>query len=121
MKFVAPALVALTLSAASLSAFALTTGDLYGEPANAAASAVFAGKSAASVAERTIVVTPQTKAINVTHGEVVKVKIGSQEFAWDFDGLARPFDLNKIAPAGVLDHSVRVYVGTSMNDGGFGD
>ena len=109
MKIFAPAFAALTLSAASLSANALTTGDLYGEPADA------------SVAERTIVITPQTKYINVTRGEVVKVKAGSQEFAWDFDGLARPFELNKIAPEGALDHSVRVYVETSMQDGGFGD
>jgi|SRR5882672_816630 len=109
VKIFAPAFAALTLSAASLSANALTTGDLYGEPADA------------SVAERTIVITPQTKYINVTRGEVVKVKAGSQEFAWDFDGLARPFELNKIAPEGALDHSVRVYVETSMQDGGFGD
>lgn len=108
MKLFAP-LAALTLSAASLSANALTTGDLYGEPADT------------YVAERTIVVTPQTKYINVTRGEVVNVKVGSKEFAWDFDGLARPFDLNKIAPEGALDHSVRVYVGSSGQDGGFGD
>ncbi|HUL92545.1 MAG TPA: CzcE family metal-binding protein [Burkholderiales bacterium] len=109
MKVLAPAFAALALSAASLSANALTTGDRYGEPANA------------SYAERTIVVTPQTKFINVTHGEVVKVKAGSQEFAWNFDGLAQPFELNKIAPEGALDHSVRVYVGASAQDGGFGD
>lgn len=109
VKIFAPAFAALTLSAASLSANALTTGDIYGEPADA------------SVAERTIVITPQTKYINVTRGEVVKVKAGSQEFAWEFDGLAQPFELNKIAPEGALDHSVRVYVETSMQDGGFGD
>jgi heavy-metal resistance protein CzcE len=109
VKFIAPAVAALTLSAASLSANALTPGDLYGEPADA------------SVAERTVVITPQTKFINVTRGEVVKVKAGSKEFAWEFDGLARPFELNKIAPEGALDHTVRVYVGTSIQDGGFGD
>ena len=109
MKLFATALAALTLSAASLSASALTSGDLYGEPA------------IPSYAERTIVVTPQTKVINVTHGEVVKVKIGTEEFAWNFDGLARPFELSKIAPEGALDHSVRVYIATSAQDGGFGD
>jgi hypothetical protein len=109
VKLFAPALAALTLSAASLSANALTSGDLYGEPANP------------SYAERTIMVTPQTKAINVNHGEVVKVKIGTEEFAWNFDGVARPFELNKIAPEGALDHMVRVYIGTSAQDGGFGD
>jgi hypothetical protein len=109
VKLFAPAFAALTLSAASLSAHALTAGDMYGEPANP------------SLAERTIVVTPSTKAINVTHGEVVKIRVGSQEFAWNFDGVARPFELNKIAPEGSLDHAVRVYVGTSANDGGYGD
>ncbi len=110
MKFFAPAVAALALSAASLSANALTTGDLYGEPA-----------ASDYVPDRTIVVTPDTKYINVARGEIVKLKVGSKEFAWDFDGLARPFELNKIAPEGALDHSVRVYVETSMQDGGFGD
>lgn len=109
VKLIAPAFAALTLSAASLSASALTAPAVYGEPANT------------SYAERTIVVTPETKFINVTHGEVVKVKAGSQEFAWNFDGLARPFDLKQIAPEGALDHSVRVYVAASAEDGGFGD
>lgn len=109
MKLFVPAFAALTLSAASLSANALTAGDLYGEPANP------------SYAERTIVVTPQTRSINVTRGELVKIKVGAQEFAWEFDGLAQPFELSKIAPEGALDHSVRVYVGTSLQDGGFGD
>ena len=109
MKLFAPAFAVLALSAASLSANALTSGDMYGEPGDP------------SAAERTIVVTPQTKYINVTHGEVVKVKVGSKEFAWNFDGLAKPFDLEKIAPEGALDHSVRVYVETSAMDGGLGD
>jgi hypothetical protein len=111
VKLFAPAFAALTLSAASVSAFALTPGDRYGEPA--------AGDY---VATRTIVVTPQTKYINVNHGEIVNLKIGSQEIAWNFDGLAQPFDLSKIAPEGSLDHKVQVYVETEMQrDGGFGD
>ncbi len=109
MKLFAPAFAALALSVASLSANALTAGDLYGEPASGA------------YADRTIVVTPQTKFINVTRGEVVNIQVGSKEFNWDFDGVAKPFELSKIAPEGALDHSVRVYVGTSLNDGGFGD
>jgi heavy-metal resistance protein CzcE len=110
VKLFAPVLAAVTLSAASLSANALTPGDLYGEPA-----------APEYAPERTIVVTPQTKAINVTRGEVVTLRVGSKEFAWDFDGLARPFDLSKIAPEGTLDHRVTVYVGSSLQDGGFGD
>src|SRR5881396_292503 len=70
------AVAALALSATSLSAAALTFGDLYGEPAEAA------------LAERTIVVTPGTKYVNVKHGEVVKIVAGGKEFAWDFDGIS---------------------------------
>lgn len=111
MKGFAPAFAALTLSAASVSAFALTEGDLYGEPA-----------ANGTAADRTIVVAPGTKYINVEHGDIVKVKVGSQEFTWNFDGVTRPFDLNKIAPEGSLDHKVEVYVETSMpRDGGFGE
>jgi len=111
VKLFAPAFAAVTLSAASVSAFALTPGDLYGEAA--------AGDY---VASRTIVVTPQTKYINVAHGEIVNLKVGSKEIAWNFDGLARPFDLSKIVPEGALDHKVVVYVETEMQrDGGFGD
>jgi hypothetical protein len=109
VKFFAPAFAAFTLSAASLSANALTAGDLYGEPANP------------SYAVRTIVVTPQTKYINVARGEVVNLKVGSKEFAWNFDGLPQPFELSKIAPEGAVDHDVRVYVATTETDGGFGE
>lgn len=108
MKFFVPAFAVLTLSAASVSAMAATAGNMYGEPADGA------------YAERTIVVTPQTKYINVAHREVVKLKVGSQEFAWNFDGLPRAFELNRIAPDGTLDHPVQVYVSTGA-DGGFGD
>ena len=51
----------------------------------------------------------------------MNIKVGSREFAWDFDGLPRPFELSKIAPEGALDHSVRVYVATTELDGGFGE
>ena len=110
MKVLFPAVAALTLSAASISAFALTPGDMYGEPA--AADAAY---------DRTIVVTPQTKFINVTHGEIVNLKVGGKDIAWNFDGVAgQPFDLSKIAPE--AGQNVRVYVQTEMQrDGGFGD
>jgi hypothetical protein len=99
----------LALSAASLSASALTFGDQYGEPAQPAA------------AERTIVVAPGTKFVNVKHGEVVKIVAGEKEFVWAFDGVPNTFDLAKVAPSGALDHSVRVYIATTQEDGGFGD
>ena len=109
LKLFAPTLAALTLSAASFSAAALTFGDLYGEPAEA------------SLADRTIVVAPGTKYVNVKHGEVVKIVAGGKEFAWAFDGIEQPFDLNKIAPQGAIDHNVRVYIERSEMEGGLGD
>jgi len=109
VKLFVPTLAALTLSAASLSAAALTFGDLYGEPAEA------------SLADRTVVVTPSTKFVNVKHGEVVKIVAGGKEFAWNFDGIEQPFELAKIAPQGAIDHNVRVYIERSEMDGGLGD
>ena len=109
MKLLLPAVASLTLSVASVSAFALTTGDMYGEPA-----------AADSAYDRTIVVTPQTRFINVTHGEIVNLRVGGKDIGWNFDGVSgQPFDLSKIAPeAG----NVRVYVETNQpRDGGFGD
>jgi len=90
------AVAALALSTASLSAVALTNADLYGEAASPAA------------ADRTIVVDPGTKFVNVKHGEIVKIVAGGKEFTWHFDGLLQPFELAKIAPQGAIDHSVRV-------------
>jgi len=109
MKLFVPTLAALALSAASLSAVALTYGDLYGEPAEA------------SLADRTIVVTSNTKFVNVKHGEVVKIVAGGKEFAWAFDGIERPFELAKIAPQGAIGQNVRVYIEPSDMDTGLGD
>ena len=110
VKLFAPAFAALTLSAASVSAFALTPGDMYGEAA-----------SGDYTADRTIVITPQTKYINVAHGEIVNLKVGDKEIAWNFDGVAgRPFELSNITPE--LSQKVMVYVETEQQrDGGFGD
>jgi heavy-metal resistance protein CzcE len=109
MKTLVKAVSVLALSAASLSAFALTDADRYGE----AASPV--------TAERTIVIGPNTRSVNVNHGEVVKFVANGQEFAWDFDGLPQAFDLKQIAPQGALDHDVRAYVATTLTDGGLGE
>lgn len=104
MKLFAPILAALALSAASLSASALTFGDRYGETAQV------------SPATRTIVVGRATQWVNVKQDEVVKFVAGEKEFTWAFEGLEQGFDLRKIAPAGAIDHYVRVYI--EMDNGG---
>jgi hypothetical protein len=88
--------------ALALSACAARTSyvDLYGQAAPA------------SGADHTIVITSATKYVNVEGGQTVKFVAGGNEFAWTFN-VARTvnsFDLNEVAPPGVLNHVVRVYV-----------
>lgn len=104
MKLLVPAVAALALSAASLSAVALTHADRYGEVASPAA------------VERTILVEPNTRWVNVKHGEIVKFVASGQEFAWNFDGMLNSFDLKEIAPQGAIVQDVRVSIEISPTD-----
>jgi hypothetical protein len=65
-----------------------------------------------AAAMRTVVITPDTKSVNVTGGETVRFVIGDKSFAWTFNVASSvfSFDLNRIAPPGVLDHPVKIYV-----------
>ena len=101
MKLLIPAVASIALSVASLSAFAMTDADYYGEATNPAA------------AERTIVVGPTTQYVNVNKGEIVKIVANGQEFAWDFDGVLTSFNLKQIAPQGAIDQNVSVYIANS--------
>src|SRR5262249_34823396 len=107
MKLV-PTLAALALSATSVSALALTSGERFGESADAAD------------ATRTIVVGDNTRWVNVDHREVVKLMINGQPFTWKFDGVPQAFDLRQIAPANSLTPPVRVYIGLTEDDVGTG-
>jgi len=113
---VLPSIAALAFSAVSLSAgAALKPSDLFGEPARApsAERAIIT-----AVVDRTIMITDETKWVNVNHFEVIRFVSNGREFTWYFDGAAqpRPFDLNQIAPAGFIGHSVMVYVSPSERD-----
>ena len=101
MKLLAPAVVSIALSVASLSASAMTNADFYGEATNPAA------------AVRTIVVGPNTRWVNVDQGEIVKIVANGQEFAWDFDGTLPTFNLKQIAPQGAIAEDVTVYIARS--------
>jgi hypothetical protein len=65
-----------------------------------------------AIASRTITIQPGTAWVEVKNGEVVKFAIGDQVFAWRFDGMntLSEIDLNKIVPAGTLNHMVQVYI-----------
>jgi len=74
--------------------------DLYGLPAPATAAA------------RTIEIGPDTTYVNVEGGETIRFVANGREFAWNFmvARTVHSFDLNEVAPAGMLDHTVRAYV-----------
>lgn len=64
-------------------------------------------------ADRTIVLGAGAKWVNVTGGETIRFVVGGKSFAWRFDtySTSPAFELDKIAPAGMLDgRSIKVYV-----------
>ena len=65
-----------------------------------------------SAATRTIVLTPDTRWVNVTGGDTVRFVVDGREFAWNFSvgSTVAVFDLNRVAPPGLLKHPVPVYV-----------
>ncbi len=99
LKLLSAAVVTGMLAAACASPSGPRT-DLLGSPATPAA------------ATRTIVVTPTTRWVNVTGGEIVKFVVGDQVFAWNFNAAptVNDFDLRQVAPPGVFDHQVQAYL-----------
>jgi len=63
-----------------------------------------------SGAVRTIPIGAKTKYVNVTAHETVRFEANGGAFAVSFAGVLPQFDLTLIAPPGVLDHKVTVYV-----------
>jgi hypothetical protein len=102
IKLYCPSLISLVVTSAALSACSAISNptDLYGDPAPVTA------------AQRTIVITPDTKHVNVEGGEIVRFVVDDKDFAWDFFvGLTvRNFDLREVAPPGMLDHPVTAYI-----------
>ena len=95
MKLIHTTVTALVLGATTIvTANAATFPGFIGEPVTATAS------------DRTIVINPGTRWVNVTQGEKVKFVANGREFTIAFDGVAEPVNLQRLAPAGVLDHEV---------------
>ena len=71
-------------------------------------------------ATRSITIAPATRFVNVSYGDVVDFKTPSgQEFTVRFDvaqGVSS-FDLQRVAPAGALDHQVTAYVVPFVDNG----
>ena len=93
--------VVVALMMACTSACAVTPrADLLGSPVPSAA------------ATRVVNLTQSTRHVNVIAGDTIRFVNGSGEFAWSFDvsPIIQTFDLNQVAPQGMLDHALRVYV-----------
>ncbi len=84
--------------------------DIAAAPRDAAASDLYGASCAASMASRTIAISPDTKYVNVTGGETIRIQVGGGSFVWNFNGTRSSFDLARIAPAAMLDHKVTTYV-----------
>jgi Heavy-metal resistance protein CzcE len=105
-KLVVLTVIAMTLGFLNLSASAFTPGSPMGEVVPL------------SGAMRTIQIDAKTKYVNVTAHETVKFVANGNTFAINFGGSSATtfafvpsvFDLAQLAPAGVLDHKVTVYV-----------
>jgi hypothetical protein len=65
-----------------------------------------------AAAARTIVITPETRSVNVEGGETVKFVVGDRAFAWSFNGplVVGAVELNRIVPPGLMKHRVTAYV-----------
>lgn len=95
-----------------------TLGTAAGFDAHAEPSAkLLADRVPVSQAQRTVRIGPATHYVNVELGEVVRFVSGDKEFAFNFDGtLVAAFDLERVAPAGSIDHHVTVYVNDGPNN-----
>jgi hypothetical protein len=111
-KFLFPAIFTTLLTSACVSpGSSVSRLDFFGTPAPV------------SAATRTIVITPETKHVNVIGGEVVNFVVDNKSFAWNFNGAQHvpPFDLNRAAPPGLLDHKVTAYIAPNPLYRGEGD
>jgi Heavy-metal resistance protein CzcE len=77
---------------------------------SASAAVLYAEAAPATSATRTVVINPNTRWVNATEMETVKFVANGHEFAVQFDGVRSEFPLNAVAPAGALDHQVKVFV-----------
>jgi hypothetical protein len=71
----------------------------------------------ASAAVHSVVITPGTRRVNATGGDTVRFVAGGNEFGWDFhvSPLVQVFDLNRVAPPGLLGRPLPVYVDPDPN------
>jgi hypothetical protein len=67
-------------------------------------------------ADKTVVIKPTTRSVNVFQNDTVLFKVGAKQFAIRFDGNKVNYDLSTLAPPGVLTRKVKVYVAPNPMD-----
>lgn len=99
-RFSPPVIVLFVAAVVSSCAARTSYVDLYGMPGEAWA------------AQRTIIIRPDTRYVNVEGGEIIRFLVGDKEFVWNFyvAQTVHNFDLQEVAPPGVLDHQVQAYI-----------
>jgi hypothetical protein len=60
----------------------------------------------------TAVITAERKSVNVMAGQTVRFVVGDKSFTWNFSGTryTAPIDLRTIAPPGLIDRPVTIYI-----------
>jgi hypothetical protein len=71
-------------------------------------------------ADSMIVIMPKTKSVHVFENDTVLFKVGDKVFAIKFDGDNVYYNLETLAPPGVLTRKVRVYVAPNPKEHGQG-
>jgi hypothetical protein len=79
-------------------------------PARNAALELLGSLGTPEAATRSVTIRPDTTSLNATGGEIIRFDVGDKNFVWNFNGKRSSFDLAQVAPPGVLDHKVIVYV-----------
>jgi len=93
-------------------AFAIALSVLGGCATRASDVELYGSAAVPADYQPTIVITPTTRYVNVEGGQTVRFLVNGKAFAWTFN-ISLPinsFDLNEVAPPGLLDHPVRAFV-----------
>jgi hypothetical protein len=88
----------IALSSLALPSIAATAESLMGDPGSPAA------------VNRIVKIGADTRFVNIQGGQTVQFDVNGKQFIWNFNGTPSAFDLNSVAPAGLLDHKVTAYV-----------
>ncbi|MBK4734926.1 CzcE family metal-binding protein [Noviherbaspirillum pedocola] len=77
---------------------------------------LYGNSVAPAAAQRSVVISPATRFVNVKGGETVRFVAGDQTFAWHFNIASNvsAIDLRMIAPPGLIDRKVMVYVAPDL-------